>query len=299
MPPDFWKEAGGNLFMEHITLTGFADEMSPELDRQIEGLSRLGVRYVELRGVDGTNVSDLSDEQVKTVRKKLEAAGIGASSIGSPIGKIGIREDFGPHMEKLRRTLEIQKELGAPYLRMFSFYLPAGEDPALFRGEVLDRMGRMVREAERWDAMLLHENEKGIYGDTAPRCLDLMQELSGPHFQAVFDFANFVEVGQDTGEAFAALKPYIEYVHIKDADKAKKIVPAGEGEGRVREILRELFAGGYRGFLSLEPHLVDFAGLKDLEQNPEKRGSLLTGEAAWELALSALRGILKELGVEA
>lgn len=280
---------------EQVTISGFADEYSPSFDQQLAALNRLGVTHIELRGIDSVNVSDLTDEKLREVRAKLESAGIRVSSIGSPIGKIGIEDDFPVHMEKLKRTLEIQKELSAPYLRMFSFYLPKGADPAGYRSEVLDRLGAMTEEAKRWDAVLLHENEKAIYGDTAARCLDIMKELSCENFRAVFDFANFIEVGQPTMEAYELLRPYIEYVHIKDATADKKIVPAGHGAGQVSEILGRLLGSGFRGFLSLEPHLTDFAGLAALEQDPQKRGSAMSAPEAWDLALSSLREILSRL----
>ena len=280
---------------EQVTISGFADEYSPSFDQQLAALNRLGVTHIELRGIDSVNVSDLTDEKLREVRAKLSEAGIRVSSIGSPIGKIGIEDDFPVHMEKLKRTLEIQKELSAPYLRMFSFYLPKGADPAGYRSEALDRLGAMTEEAKRWDAVLLHENEKAIYGDTAARCLDIMRELSCENFRAVFDFANFIEVGQPTMEAYELLRPYIEYVHIKDATADKKIVPAGHGAGQVSEILGRLLGSGFRGFLSLEPHLTDFAGLAALEQDPQKRGSAMSAGEAWELALSSLREILSRL----
>lgn len=280
---------------KQVTISGFADEYSESFDEQLAALNRLGVSHIELRGIDNVNVSDLTDEKLREVKSKLESAGIKVSSIGSPIGKIGIEDDFHAHMEKLRRTLEIQKELGAPYLRMFSFYLPKGCDPADYRDEVLDRLGAMAEEAKRWEAVLLHENEKAIYGDTAARCLDIMEQLSCESFRAVFDFANFIEVGQPTMEAFDMLRPYIEYVHIKDASEEKKIVPAGQGMGQVEEILGRLLGGGFRGFLSLEPHLTDFAGLAALEQDPQKRRSAMSAGEAWELALSSLREILTRL----
>ena len=282
--------------MNQLAISGFADEISPDFDTQLQALQAFGIQYIELRGVDGINVSDLPPEKVREVKEKLSAAGIQVSSIGSPIGKIGIDEPFQPHLEKLKRTLEIQKELGAPYLRMFSFYLPQGRPAGDFRSPVLERLSTMAGEAARWDAVLLHENEKGIYGDTAPRCLDLMEQLSGDHFRAVFDFANFVEVGQDTLAAYSMLKPYIQYIHVKDADENRKIVPAGQGQGHIQDILADLTAGGWRGFLSLEPHLVDFSGLAALEKDPQKRGSNLDPRAAWESALTALRGILARLG---
>lgn len=282
--------------MEHIILSGFSDEIAPELDLQLAALQEWGVTHLELRAADSVNVSDFTPEKVREVKAKLEAAGISVSSIGSPLGKIGIQEDFAPHLDKLKRTLEIQKELGAPYVRMFSFYIPQDQNPADFREEVLDRLGRMVEEAKAWDSVLLHENEKDIYGDNASRCKELMDAFYGPHFQAVFDFANFVQVGQETLPAYELLKPYVTYVHVKDAQWGTgTVVPAGQGDGHVGEILADLIGGGWKGFLSLEPHLTDFAGLAALEQDPQKRGSALDGKAAWKLALDALHTILETI----
>lgn len=279
--------------MEHIILSGFSDEIAPELDLQLAAIREWGFSHIELRAADGVNVSDFSTEKGKEVKNKLAGAGVSVSSIGSPIGKIGVEEDFAPHLEKLKRTLEIQKELGAPYLRMFSFYIPQGRAPEDFREEVLDRMGRMVEEAAAWDSVLLHENEKGIYGDNAPRCKELLEAFYGPHFKAVFDFANFVQVGQQTLPAYELLKPYVEYVHVKDAQWGTgAVVPAGQGDGHVKDILTDLIGGGWKGFLSLEPHLTDFAGLAALEQDPQKRGSALDGKSAWKLALDSLKEIL-------
>ena len=279
--------------MEHIILSGFSDEIAPELDLQLAAIREWGLSHIELRAADGVNVSDFSTEKGKEVKNKLAGAGVSVSSIGSPIGKIGIEEDFAPHLEKLKRTLEIQKELGAPYLRMFSFYIPQGRAPEDFREEVLDRVGRMAEEAAAWDSVLLHENEKGIYGDSAPRCKELLEAFYGPHFKAVFDFANFVQVGQQTLPAYELLKPYVEYVHVKDAQWGTgAVVPAGQGDGHVKDILTDLIGGGWKGFLSLEPHLTDFAGLAALEQDPQKRGSALDGKSAWKLALDSLKEIL-------
>ena len=279
--------------MEHIILSGFSDEIAPELDLQLAAIREWGLSHIELRAADGVNVSDFSTEKIKEVKNKLAGAGVSVSSIGSPIGKIGMEEDFAPHLEKLKRTLEIQKELGAPYLRMFSFYIPQGRAPEDFREEVLDRVGRMAEEAAAWDSVLLHENEKGIYGDNAPRCKELLEAFYGPHFKAVFDFANFVQVGQQTLPAYELLKPYVEYVHVKDAQWGTgAVVPAGQGDGHVKDILADLIGGGWKGFLSLEPHLTDFAGLAALEQDPQKRGSALDGKSAWKLALDSLQEIL-------
>lgn len=282
--------------MKKLCLSGFSDEISPVFDRQLAAVREFGLSHIELRGADGVNVSDFSPEKLREIKEKLQNAGISVSSIGSPIGKISIEDDFPAHMEKLKRTLEIQKELNAPYLRMFSFYLPKGSDPEQYKNQVLEQVGAMAEEAVKWESVLLHENEKGIYGDTAPRCLALMRQLSSPHFRAVFDFANFVEVGQDTLFAYESLHPYIEYVHIKDAVAGEnRIVPAGQGDGHLADILGDLLHSGWRGFLSLEPHLTDFTGFAALEQQGRKLENELNGKSAWALALQSLRDILREI----
>ncbi len=137
------------------------------------------------------------------------------------------------------------------------------------------------------------EREGHLRGQRPPLQRSAGAAFYGPHFQAVFDFANFIQVGQQTLPAYELLKPYVEYVHVKDAQSGTgAVVPAGQGDGHVKDILTDLIGGGWKGFLSLEPHLTDFAGLAALEQDPQKRGSALDGKSAWKLALDSLKEIL-------
>lgn len=280
---------------EGITISGFADEIDMNLDKQIEVITKLGINHIEMRGVNGKGLVEYPLEEVKAIKKTLDEHDIHLSSVGSPIGKIKIEDDFEAHFELFRHTVEIAKIMEAPYIRMFSFFIDQEKDPADYRDAVMERMGRMVACAKEQGVTLLHENEKDIYGDIAPRCLDLMKEFYCDNFKAVFDFANFVQCKQDTLEAYEMLKPYIAYVHIKDAVWADgNVVPAGTGDGHVKEILGMLKAGGYQGYLSLEPHLAEFAGFSALE----KEGSIghkLTGEEAYTLAYTSLQKVLNEL----
>ena len=282
--------------MFNIRLSGFADEIDKSFDRQMEVIPALGMEYIEIRGVDSKNVADLTDEEVAEVKAKLDAAGVKISSIGSPIGKIDITDDFDAHMEKFRRVAATAKALGTRYIRMFSFFMPKDSDPADYREEVLCRLKAMIAVAEEMDLVLLHENEKDIYGDTAVRCADLMKELYGDHFKGVFDFANFIQCGVDPVEAYDLMRPYIEYIHIKDALKADgSVVPPGMGDGHLPELLGKFKESGYEGFLSLEPHLTNFTGLAGLEKDVQERKTALTGEEAFKLAHDSLVDIIKAL----
>lgn len=277
---------------EGILLSGFADEIDPDLKRQIQVLKKLNMSYVEMRGVNGKGLVEYSLSEVREIKKQLDEEGISLSSVGSPIGKISITDDFAPHMELFKHTVEIAHVMETENIRIFSFFMPQNESYEPYREEVFNRLGKMADYAKTNEVVLLHENEKEIYGDKADRCLELMKEFYGEHFKAVFDFANFVQCGEDTLRAYELLKPYIAYVHVKDALLSNKsVVPAGMGDGNVEKILRSLKLCGYRGFLSLEPHLADFTGFHALERNGEKKGRL-DGEEAFTMAYEALAKLL-------
>ena len=274
-------------------LTGFADEIAPEMSKQYELLHKLGINRIELRGVDGRNISELSHSDVSELKKELDAEGISISAIGSPLGKIKITDDFSSQLVMLSKLIDFAVILGTPLIRVFSFYTD-GENEK-HRDAVMQRIEAFVEEATSRDVVLLHENEKGIYGDTPERCLDLMERFYCPHFKCTFDFANFVQCGCDTLKAYEMLDRYIEYVHIKDALKnGGHVVPAGMGDGNLEAILTKLFARGYHGYLSLEPHLSHFHGLDALERGEDKNDKL-PGDVAFTTAYNALDGLIAKI----
>ncbi len=243
-----------------IRLSAFADEISPDLQEQLAVLSGEQIHFLDLRGVQGINVLDLTDQQVAAIREMLDEQHTGVAAIGSPIGKVAIDAPFDEHLARFERALALARTLGTSFVRIFSFYPPtrAGGrgDPADWRDEVLQRLRELTERAKAANVTLLHENEKGIYGDTIPRCVDLLESINDPHFQAVFDPANFIQCQQTPyPDAYEALRPWLRYVHVKDARADGGVVAAGEGLARWPELLRCLRADGYDGFFSLEPHL--------------------------------------------
>lgn len=282
--------------MAQFIISGFSDEISSDVDEQFSHLNRLGIRYFEPRRIGDRNITELTDEQTEELKQKMEQYGISVSSIGSPIGKIQITDPMEPHMEQLKRTIQIAKKLGTQYIRVFSFYLPADADPDDYRNEVMNRMKQMTELAEREHVILLHENEKGIYGDTALRCREILDNIDSPNLKAVFDPANFVQCDDVTyPDGFHLLKDSIAYLHIKDALPDGSVVPAGRGNGHLEEILYELNKEGYEGFLSLEPHLGSFDGLADLEQDDAMLQLDKSDAGKFSLAYQALRSILSKI----
>lgn len=284
--------------MSKFIITGFADEIDPSLQIQMDALEKLGIRHIEMRGVNGKNIADCTLDETREIKRQLDSRGFSISAVGSPIGKIMITDPMAPHLDKFRHVVEIAKLLGTSYIRMFSFFIPEGDEPSRYRKEVLERLGQMCRVAEENQIILLHENEKGIYGDTTERCLDLLQSIHSPHLRMTFDPANFIQTGaRPYPDAWRLLAPYVDYMHIKDALFAdKSVVPAGQGDGGLPQLIEALDKKGYSGFLSLEPHLGDFVGFSSLEKDAIQKSSQEKGEVLFTIAYQALRKILDEKG---
>ncbi|MCX8037601.1 MAG: sugar phosphate isomerase/epimerase [Candidatus Sumerlaeia bacterium] len=182
--------------------------------------------------------------------------GLGFSAVGSPIGKFPLNGDFNEELDRLKKAIEFCHILGCRYIRIFSYYIPEGHTHEEHRGQVMDWLGRLVAEAEKTDVILCHENERLIYGDKGRYCLDIHQTLQSPHLRGVFDFANYIHCEEDPLENWPALKPYVEYFHVKDSRRSDlQMVPAGQGDGRILEILTDAARSGFDNFLTLEPHL--------------------------------------------
>ncbi len=263
----------------------FADEISPDLGEQIAFMQDNGIKYVEFRSVWDKNVADLTDGEIETVKAQFSAVGIAVSSVGSPIGKIDIGDDFQSHFQKFRRVVQIAGALHAPYIRIFSFFMKK-EDYDIREQTVVDRLRTMLEVAREHDVCLLHENEAHIFGESSLNCKKLLEALNSGRFRAVLDPSNFVAAGEDPLSSFGNVKEYVEYVHVKDSRRETgEIVVAGRGDGRIRELLHAL-RGREGMFLSLEPHLCAAGPFRGF-----------TGPALFRQDLEALRAILKELEI--
>lgn len=238
-------------------LSGFGDEVDPDPAVQAAVLLALGASHIEVRSAWGVNVSELTPDQVRTLKGTLDEKGLKVSAVASPIGKVDISLPVEHEVERLRRIISVAKELDTRYIRIFSFYRAETQTPGDIRSDVMVRMAALAAEAARAGVVLLHENEKGIYGDTPERVLDLMETVDSPSLRVAWDNANFVQVGVKpyTG-GYAMLRPYLEYFQVKDALAGTgEVVPAGQGDGELDATVAALKADGFAGFASLEPHL--------------------------------------------
>jgi 3-dehydroshikimate dehydratase len=276
-----------------FTISAFADEISPDPQEQIDVLTRCGVRCIELRSVHQTNVLDLTDLQVKEFKSLLDRHGFRLSAIGSPIGKVRVDAPFEPHLQRFKRAVELCKVFDTPNIRVFSYYPPGDAEDwngvsDSWEHELFRRLEEQMRLASRAGVRLVHENEHRIYGDSPERVSRLFEVLQSDAFRAVYDAANYVFCGYDPWEGWEKTRQYTAHFHIKDwvaGEKHGRL--AGEGQGRIPEVIADAHARGYDGFAVLEPHL--------LGGGPTGGH---TGPELFPKAVAAFKGILDRAGAK-
>lgn len=269
-------------------LSGFGDEIDDDPKIQIAVLQALGANHIEVRSAWGTNIVDLDEGQLQQLKALLDAAGMGVSAIASPIGKVDVSLPIEHEVGRLRRAVTAARTLESRYIRIFSFYYGEGVEVGSIRDAVIERMRALAAVAEEAGVVLLHENEKDIFGDIPERVLDIIETVGSPALKVAWDAANFVQVGvKPFDEGYAKLRPHLEYLQVKDALFADaSVVPAGEGDGDLLRTVEALKADGYRGFASLEPHLAGAHGLGGF-----------SGPTAFGIAARAFAKVLSDTGV--
>lgn len=283
--------------MANYILTGFADESSSELSGQIAALKRNNMEYIEVRNIKGKCIIDYSEEEIESFKKELTDAGIKVSSVGSPIGKINITDDFEPHFERFKKAVKTAQILDTKYIRMFSFFIPEGDNPGDYRDEVFKRLNAMIEYAQNEGVQLCHENETRIYGCLPEEVKDILENVKG--IRGIFDPANYIMDDADITWAIDNTKQYIEYLHIKDCCyDGHVIVPAGYGDGKVSEVLEKVSqVKDSDTFVSIEPHLFAFTGYSNLDNRELKHKLHFDNQnESFDAAVNALKNILKDLG---
>jgi 3-dehydroshikimate dehydratase len=268
-------------------LSAFADEIAPDIQVQMDHLLENGINLCALRGANGKNVMEFEDFQIKLMKTQFHNRGVRFSCIGSPIGKTKITDPFEPELDRLKKAAKLAVGFDTKAIRIFTFYIPEGESASKYQAEVLRRMKALADLAKAEGMNLIIENEKGIYGDIADRHLEVLEHINSPHVRAAFDFGNFVECKDDTIKAWGKLRKYVVDFHAKDVKAGTGVVPVGEGDGKVREILKDAFATDWKGYITLEPHL-SAAG----------KMAGFSGPVLFKTAVEALKKILTEVGAK-
>ncbi len=236
-------------------LSAFADEAGDSCGEQIAALQKAGLNFIDLRSVDGFNIVELPLENARIIKEKLDAANIEVAMFGTPIGKIDIAEDFETDLQKLRHLAELAPIFDCRAARIFSYYNKAEKPHEEWQAESIRRLLALRDEAKNLGLILYHENERHIFGDLGRDVQTLAREVRDDSFRLIFDFDNYNQSGEDVWATWETLRGATDAFHLKDSTQENEHVPAGQGNGRIAEILQDAARRGWSGPLSLEPHL--------------------------------------------
>ena len=238
--------------------SGIADEAGSLIADQIRAHAKLDWSHIEVRKVNNTTLTLASDEEFDAIYADLQRAGLQVSCIASPIAKRDIMGPLQQDIDELRTAIPRMQRMNTPFIRIMSWSNKSAVSKAEWRAAAISRMKQLAEVAEDGGVTLVHENCDGWGGLGPEQTLELLAEVDSPALKLVFDTGNPVQYEQDSWEYYSKAKKHIVYVHIKDAVPAEggvKFTFPGDGNGDIERVLTDLFADGYDGGISIEPHL--------------------------------------------
>ena len=256
-----------------MKLTGFADEASRDLDKQIAATKDLCWTAISARMIGGQNIHELPEDEFSRVADQLDAANIVIPEFGSLIGNWGkkINSDFDITLAEVERAIPRMKRLNTSMIRIMSYAQePWGSDQQ--EQERFRRLREIVKRFDEAGVTAVHENCMNWGGFSADHTLKLLEEVPG--LKLVFDTGNPVFQKdrskpnldgtfpwQDAFEFWQEIRDHVVHIHIKDCinpvseDVEPVYTMPGEGQAKVREILTDAKSRGYDGWIAIEPHV--------------------------------------------
>ncbi|MGC5009255.1 sugar phosphate isomerase/epimerase family protein [Streptosporangium sp. DT93] len=275
-----------------MRLAVIGDELDQDCGKVARTAAELGFDAVEIRSMDGTPPHLLTDDQLLRARAVLDEHGLANAGFAPPAFKIGVPGTD----EELRAAADLLEDgcrraalLGAPHVRIFSFYRDGDPDPVR-----AGRVAARVMSGLRLPVPLVVENGTRTNTPTLRHVLAFLDELGRDDVGILWDPGNSVFGGWDPAPFpadYEAGRAHIRHVHVKDPDSTRGYVRLGDGDLDWPAILRRLAGDGYGGFVSLETHWREGRRLTaDERDNPWGEAFSDGGHAASVACMRILRG---------
>jgi sugar phosphate isomerase/epimerase len=267
------------------------------------GAPRSGWKAIELRLIDGKQTSgNLPDADFARAADAIDAADLRVSAFASAIGNWSrpITGDFELDRKDLQIAIPRMQRTGAKFIRGMSWI---GKDVSndAWRDEAVRRYKELGKMAADGGIVLLHENCEGWGGLSPANARAFHERVAHPGVGVLFDIGNVTAYGLDAWEFYCAVKPFIVHVHVKDTKKnpaggkSSVFTMPGEGDSEVRRILTDLLRSGYRGAISIEPHVASIVHTGGHQASPEiRRESYLRYGKMFTTLVADIR---RELGI--
>jgi len=246
-------------------LSGIADEAGQSIERQIEAHKDLGWNHIEIRNVDGKNLTDLNEVEFNQVAEKLEKTGMKVCCFASQIANWArkISGNFDIDVKELERAIPRMHCLNTKYIRIMSYPNDNWKDSD-WRKEVMRRLKELARIAEDGGVILVHENCSGWGGLGPKQALDVIETVNSSNLRFLLDTGNKPHREGNPWDIYQEVRDYIVHVHIKDykGEEGNEFVFPGDGDGQVERIIKNLLSSEYEGGFSIEPHMASVAAYR-------------------------------------
>jgi sugar phosphate isomerase/epimerase len=281
------------------TLSAFSDEAGSACSEQIAAAKRAGITRIDIRNIDGFNITTLPVENAKKIKEQLDEAGISVQMFGSPIGKIDVSDDIETDLEKIRHLATLAPVLGCNAVRIFSYYNKTNLPHEEWQEKSLAYLTQLRDEAEKSGLILYHENERHIFGDLG-KDVAAIANLRNANFKLIFDFDNYQQSGEDVYAVWETLAEQTDSFHLKDSTQDNMHVPVGQGNGQIEKILRDAVAKNWNGPIAVEPHLAHSGAVALTGPSGVANESYANMPAAesFHVAMETATNLLNEIGVK-
>ena len=223
-----------------------SDEISPDFAQAVHHGLEWGIRRYELRVLSSGRVPEVSPEDVRTVQELAGAHRLRITALSPGIFKHPVSRAAEIEREltvTLPTTLELARRLSAPLIIVFGFQRGEGPGQEEHAREYFRRASELAGAA---GCRLAIENEPGFLCDSGSRTHTMIREVGSPHLGANWDPCNAYGTEETPyPDGYAAVRPSIFNVHVKDTRSGALIecVPVGEGavdwEGQLSALVRD------------------------------------------------------------
>lgn len=275
--------------MVDFIISALTDEYSTMLDEQLMTLKKHNFSHIEIRNIDGKDILELSDENLRIVSRKLEFDEVDVTGICSKIGRVSINEKFDIQLEEFKRVVEVANILSTTRVRISSWFIPENEDYSNYHNKVIEQLSILSEYAIKQKVNCFVENEKLSYMNTSKRVQAINKELKD-YIKFVFNPANTLLTNETPYNFYLNVNKLIDYFYIKDVTTEGVIVPCCEGICDINKMLLD-HKNNNQTVLVLQPGLFISNDSKDNHKYHYENNIV-----AFDVAMNNLKSTLEKEG---
>jgi aminoglycoside 3-N-acetyltransferase len=212
------------LEKEDFLLAAVSDVAGNNLEAALDALSREGMRYIELREVNGREIVEFSQDEARQCAEEIRKRGVGITAISTK-----------KNPADWKRLVDVAMAVDAPVIIVpIAAYTDA-----------------LARYAEKKGILLRVENQK----ESSTECLELFARLRGTKVSLAFNPAQFAAIGEMPFRRIyskTALKRVLTQLYLEDRTFAGVPTLLARGNAESKEMVSILRCASFDGPITIK-----------------------------------------------